>query len=89
MLFQNTNIKNVKLELGSLVKLLRKQNKLSQQELADLLDISRITIQNLEQGKNFTIDTLLKILQHFDLLPLLHKEILQYKEQQSNIKSLY
>ncbi|MCF8415610.1 MAG: helix-turn-helix transcriptional regulator [Crocinitomicaceae bacterium] len=33
----------------------REQQKLSQQELAEQLQLSRITIQNLESGKNFTI----------------------------------
>ena len=62
------NIKEVKVEIGRLVRVLRKREKLSQQELADKLNISRITIQNIEAGKNFTIDTLLKILNEFDLL---------------------
>ena len=57
MLAGNLKIKDVKTEIGKLVKSLHKKQKLSQQELAEQLDLSRITIQNLESGKNFTIDT--------------------------------
>ena len=53
-------IKDTKREIGHLVKAIRRQRKLSQTELAQSLDVSRTTIQNLELGKNFTIDTILK-----------------------------
>ena len=89
MLFGNIKIKDVKIELGALVKTLRKRDKLSQQELGDLLDLSRITIQNLEGGKNFTIDTLLKVVQHFDLLTNVHQEISNYRTTQEDIEPLY
>jgi transcriptional regulator with XRE-family HTH domain len=56
MFTKNLKIKDVKSEIGQLVKSLRKKQKLSQQELAEQLDLSRITIQNLESGKNFTIE---------------------------------
>ena len=46
----NLKIKDVKSEIGQLVKSLRKKQKLSQQELAEQLDLSRITIQNLESA---------------------------------------
>ena len=58
MFTRNLKIKDVKLEIGQLIKSYRKQQKLSQQDLAAQLELSRITIQNLESGKNFTIDTL-------------------------------
>ena len=61
-------IKDVKNDLGLWIKTLRKQQNLSQEELALALNLSRLTIQNLESGKNPTIDTLLKVLQHFDVL---------------------
>jgi DNA-binding XRE family transcriptional regulator len=50
-------ISDVKLKIGEMTKVLRKKNKLSRQQLADLLDVSRMTIQNLEAGKNCTLDT--------------------------------
>lgn len=61
-------VKDVKIKLGSLVKLLRKREGLTQVQLAEKLALSRITIQNLEAGKNATTDTLLKVLQYYDLL---------------------
>ncbi|MGK0363318.1 MAG: transcriptional regulator with XRE-family HTH domain [Saprospiraceae bacterium] len=89
MIFDTVKIKDVKIDIGETIRLLRKNNGLSQQELADLLSISRITVQNLEAGKNFTIDTLLKALQHFDLLRNLKNEIAQVKEDIEDAKSLY
>lgn len=62
MFIKNIKIKDIKLEIGQLVKSFRKRDKISQEELAEKLNLSRITIQNLEAGKNFTIDTLLKVL---------------------------
>lgn len=88
-MFNNVKIKDVKSESGALVKVLRKREKLSQQELGDLLGLSRITIQNLEAGKNFTIDTFLKVLQHFDLLPNLNEALVQYRKDYEEVESLY
>ncbi|NBA89202.1 helix-turn-helix domain-containing protein [Emticicia sp. CRIBPO] len=68
MLFETLTIKDIKIKTGNLVKLLRKKENLSQDQLAVTLDLSRITIQNLESGKNITLDTLLKVFQHFDIL---------------------
>lgn len=63
-----TNIKDVKMTIAELSRVLRKGQSLSRNELSEQLKVSRITIQNLENGQNVTIDTLLKVLQHFDLL---------------------
>lgn len=82
-------ISEVKLTIGETVKVMRKKNKLSRQELADLLDVSRMTIQNVEGGKNFTIDTLLKVLQHFDEMEALYLLFAERKEQLKNTPSLY
>lgn len=87
--FNTVKIVEVKQDLGQLVRTLRKGAKLSQQELADLLSLSRLTIQNLELGKNCTIETLLKVLQYFDLLPELKNAIDKYGEEQKEVKSLY
>lgn len=64
----NINIKDLKVKIGSLVKLLRKKQQMSQEELAVMIGVSRMTIQKLEAGNNATIDTLLKILRQFELL---------------------
>jgi transcriptional regulator with XRE-family HTH domain len=89
MFIQPTKIKDVKVEIGQLVKAFRKREKISQQDLAVKLDISRLTIQNLESGKNFTIDTLLKVVQHFDLLSPLNQFLKAKREEEENSKSLY
>jgi transcriptional regulator with XRE-family HTH domain len=68
-MLQNITIKDVKNSLGKLVKILRDRENLTQEQLGNKLGMSRLTIQKLEAGKNPTIDTLLKILQYFDLLP--------------------
>lgn len=85
----NLKIKDVKSELGQLVKSYRKREKLSRQELADKLELSRITIQNLESGKNFTIDTLLKVLQHFDLLVAFNDFLKGKRSENEDVESLY
>lgn len=88
-MFNTVEIKDVKLELGFLVKALRKQRGLSQKQLAESLDVSRTTIQNLELGKNFTVDTILKVLKELDLLTVLNNEISKAKNQIANSKSMY
>lgn len=88
-MFSTVEIKEVKSEIGLLVKALRKQRGLSQSELASSLDISRTTIQNLELGKNFTVDTILKVLKEMDLLAQLQSEITQAKSHVINSKSMY
>ena len=88
-MFDAIKIIDIKRQLGNLAKFERKRRKLTQQELADLLSVSRITIQNLESGKNTTLDTLLKVLQHFDLLAALNQAIEGYLDEQQNVISLY
>lgn len=88
-MFETLEIKDVKASIGDLVKSYRKSRKLSQIELAELLDVSRNTIQNLESGKNFTIDTLFKVLKEFDLLQRVQDIITIAQKEQSEIKSLY
>lgn len=88
-MFGAVEIKEVKEELGDLVKILRQQRRRSQEELAQTLDVSRTTIQNLESGKNFTIDTLLKVLKEMNQLEELYQEITDVKKRISASKSLY
>lgn len=82
------NISQVTLSVGNVMRAFRKREKYSQQELADELSLSRITIQNLESGKNFTIETLLKVLKHFDLMHEFH-QFFQALEANLEPKSLY
>lgn len=81
-------IKDVKIQLGRACKHLRKANDLSREELAETLDISRATIQNIENGKNATLDTILKIANHFGLLSSISNQIDKMTTNQDNI-SLY
>jgi transcriptional regulator with XRE-family HTH domain len=89
MFESNLKIKDVKSEIGQLVKSYRKGEKLSMQELAERLELSRITIQNLESGKNFTIDTLLKVLQYFDTLASLNDFVKGKRSENEEVESLY
>ena len=89
MLFNEIKIKDVKIKSGQLVKTLRKNAKLSQEELAELLNLSRLTIQNLESGKNFTIDSFLKVMRHFELLDLVYKLLEDKIDEQENLISFY
>lgn len=88
-MFDTVEIKDVKNDLGLLVKSLRKQRGLSQIQLATALGLSRTTIQNLELGKNFTVDTILKVLKEMDLLGQVKDEIAQAKAHVINSKSMY
>jgi len=65
-MFDVLTVKDVKINLGSWCKNLRKKERITQQELALELSLSRITISNLEKGENFTIETLLKVLHYFN-----------------------
>ena len=59
-------IKDTQKFIGEWCRLLRKRDKLTQQDLAAELDLSPITISKLENGDNATLETVLKILQYFD-----------------------
>ncbi|WP_339705172.1 helix-turn-helix transcriptional regulator [Algoriphagus aquimarinus] len=72
-----------------LLRKMRKSKGLSQDELAEKLSLSRITIQNVEAGRNFNIDTLLLILQHFNQLESFNKFIKEKSEEYDNLDSLY
>lgn len=88
-MFNTTEIKDVKNEIGLFVKAMRKSRGISQIQLAKSLNVSRTTIQNLEMGKNFTVDTILKVLKEMDVLEQLNNEITNAKLQVINTKSLY
>lgn len=85
----NTSIQDIKNEIASLVKKMRKSQNITQDELATKLNLSRITIQNVETGKNITIDTLLLILQHFEQLESFNGFIKEKSMEYDNLDSLY
>jgi len=76
MLLEIITIKDIKLGIGKICREKREAQKLSRDELAVLLNISRNTIQNIELGKNATIDNLLKVAYHFDLLNQIQQGLL-------------
>ena len=81
-------IKTVKLKIGQVCKNKRKEYGLSRDELAKELDISRTTIQNIENGKNSTLDNLLKVANHFNVLDTIFRAIDTFDQTDTN-KSLY
>lgn len=83
-----TTIKDVKVKIGEACKALRISNDLSRDQLAEVLEVSSTTIQNIENGKNATLDTILKIANHFGILPSIIKAIDETTIDQDNI-SLY
>jgi len=87
-MFGNLTVKMVKDNLGRLVRTLRNREGITQEELARRLNLSRITIQNLESGKNPTIETLLLVLQQFDQLRSLN-DYIESEIQDNSVGSLY
>jgi len=81
-------IRDVKLQLGALCRQNRQRHRMTQKDLAEALDLSRFTIQNFENGKNATLDTVLKIAHHFDLLNSLYRA-LKDREAARDINSMY
>lgn len=88
-MFNFITIKDIQKALGEWCKLLRKREKLTQQELAKELYISPITISKLENGENATLETILKVLQYFDELNSFNRFIQTKIENLNDTKSLY
>lgn len=82
------NIKDVKLKVGELIKVMRKRENISQEQLAEKLGLSRYTITNLESGQNTTLDTLFKVLQYFDMLEVF-MDFINSEIDNRNYRSLY
>lgn len=81
-MFDTIEIKEVKQRIGALIRNIRKQQGFSQSKLAESLDVSRTTIQNLELGRNFTIDTLLKALKALDKLEKFNDDVIQLEAKE-------
>jgi len=89
MNFSNIRVSDVKINIGTLIKKMRAKRKLTQGELAKQLNLSRITIQNIERGNNFTIDTYLLIFQYFDEIESFNEYIKSKVDDYNEIKSIY
>ena len=84
-----TTIKDVKNSIGAWCKKMGKAEHLTQQELADELALSRLTIAKLENGENPTIETLLKVLQYFDEMKSINQFVSDKIENLDNNQSMY
>lgn len=80
---------DVRSKIGELVKAMRNSRSMTQQELAEKLNLTRLTIHKVENGKNFNIDTLLLILQYFDLLSVFSEFIEEQRVQFKDFGSFY
>ena len=89
MEFSNIRVSDVKIEIGTLIKKMRANRKLTQEELARRLNLSRITIQNIERGSNFTIETYLLVLQYFDEIESFSEYVKSKIDDYSELKSIY
>ena len=88
MVINIRTIKEVKNKIGLVCQRHRKINDLSRDELAEALDISATTIQNIENGKNANLDNILKIANHFNVLSNIYDSIDDFSEADNN-PSLY
>lgn len=82
-------IKDVKSNVGAWCRSMRKAEKLTKQDLAEELGLSRFTIAKLENGENPTLETLLKVLQYFGKLKSFNQFILDETEGLTNSQSMY
>ncbi|MEZ4916124.1 MAG: helix-turn-helix transcriptional regulator [Chitinophagales bacterium] len=55
-------------ELGGRIKSLRKEKGLSQTALMELTGLNRISISKMENGENFTIHSLIKVMRALNCL---------------------
>ncbi len=81
-------IREVKDKIGFVCQQQRKTHGLSRDELAEALGISATTVQNIENGKNATIDTILKIANHFGLLANIYDSLDGFAQADENL-SMY
>ncbi|MHA6727053.1 helix-turn-helix transcriptional regulator [Chryseobacterium sp. A301] len=88
-MLDSITIKEMKTNIGSWCRMMRKAERLTKQELAQELELSRFTIANLENGENPTLETLLKILQYFDEMKGLNQFVENKMENLSNNQSMY
>lgn len=87
-MLDTVTIKEVKVKIGEWCKQKRLSYALSQEDLAEALYMSRLTIVKVESGKNVNIDTLLKVANHFDGLQTIYQLIKQDIDN-NNRNSLY
>lgn len=68
---------------------MRQSQRITQEELAKSLGLTRLTIQKVKSRKNTTIDTLLLIFQYFDLLESFSSFITQQQNKFTDFGTFY
>ena len=77
------------MNLDEKIKKIRKDNKMSQDDLAEVLNVTRQTISNWENRKNYPdIETLIKMSDNISLDILLKENMVMVKEIDKNVKKL-
>lgn len=73
---------NLKNKLGKRIKELRKNKRLSQEKLSEMIDIAQNTLSGIENGDNFcTAETLEKIITALEIEPV---ELFDFGHQKDN-----
>lgn len=73
---------NLKNKLGKRIKELRKNKRLSQEKLSEMIDIAQNTLSGIENGDNFcTAETLEKIITSLEIEPV---ELFDFGHQKDN-----
>lgn len=80
---------DVRKGIGELVKAMRQSRKITQDQLAKSLGLTRLTIQKVESGKNSNIDTLLLIFQYFEILEPFSSFIIEQRNKFADFGSFY
>jgi len=76
---------DVRTAIGKWCAAMRRAQKTNQGELAERIGVSRATVSGLENGDNFTIDTLLKVLRHFGEMDVFHAFVLDRSEASETV----
>lgn len=82
LVLDEITLKDTRSTIGKWCVALRKNQRISQIDLARELGLSHKTIANLENGNNFTIGTLLKVLKHFGMQDQLHLFVVEQLKRQ-------
>ena len=80
---------NIKKNIGKRIKELRKKSKLSQEQLAEIINVAQNTLSEIENGNNFfTADTLEKIITSLEIEPEELFNFSHYKEQDELLQEI-
>ena len=80
---------NIKNKLGLRIKEIRKQRHLSQEKLAELVDISQNALSYIENGEHFfTAETLEKIIKALDIEPQELFNFNHFKNKEEQLKEI-